>query len=451
MSVQPPPGQILGHPKGLFLLFSLEMWERFSYYGMRALLVLTLVAATGSADPGFGFSDAEALRLYSYFTAIVWFTPIFGGWLADRFLGQRRAVFIGALVMACGQFIAGSSVPGNLSMFEIGLTVLVLGNGMFKANISTMVGMLYQPGDARRDGAFTIFYVGINLGGLIGPLICSTFGENPSFGWRYGYYAAGVGLTLSAVLQALFARRSLGELGLRPSKQVESEAKGASKAPLTREEMQRIQVILMLFVFCVLFWAAFEQQGGLLNLFAANKTDRMINGWEMPAGWLQSAESLFIILLGPVFAIIWTGLGRRGRNPSSPVKMALGLIFSACGFVTMLGASLQTTADGKVSMAWLLIAYLFQTMAELCISPVGLSMTTKLAPARFASAVMGIWFLTNFFGNFLAGQIGALADQMGDTAIFAGFAITLCLFAGVLWLLSPRLVRWMHGAEEVDA
>jgi len=451
MRVQPPSGQILGHPKGLFLLFSLEMWERFSYYGMRALLVLTLVAATGSADPGFGLTNAEALRLYSYFTAVVWFTPIIGGWIADRFLGQRRAVFLGALVMACGQFIAGSSIPGNLPLFEIGLTVLVLGNGLFKANISTMVGMLYRPGDARRDSAFTIFYMGINLGGLIGPLICSTFGENPSFGWRYGYYAAGIGLTLSAVLQSLFAKSFLGDLGLRPSEHAATQGGGAGKAPLTHEEMQRIQVIFMLFVFCVLFWAAFEQQGGLLNLFAANKTDRMISGWEMPAGWLQSAESLFIILLGPVFATVWTRLAGRGRNPSSPVKMALGLVFSACGFATMLGASLETAANGKVSMAWLLIAYLFQTMAELCISPVGLSMTTKLAPARFASAIMGIWFLTNFGGNFVAGQVGALADQMGEAAIFAGFTVTLCLFGGILWLLSPRLVRWMHGAEEVNA
>lgn len=438
----------LGHPRGLFLLFALEMWERFSYYGMRALMVLTLVAATSGANPGFGLGEGDALRLYANYTALVWLTPIIGGWLADNFLGQRRAVFIGCLLMAAGQFTLGMSVPGHLSGFYVGLGLLVLGNGFFKANISAMVGMLYSEGDARRDGAFTIFYMGVNIGAFMAPFVCSTLGEDPAFGWRYGYFAAGTGMLLSGVVQALLARRLLGDLGSQPCNRRSDGVKAAPIA-LTAVEIDRLRVFVMLFVFCVLFWTAFEQQGGLMNLYTNEKIDRLIGGFEVPSGWFQSANPFFIVSLGPLFAALWSWLGRRHRNPASPIKMIFGLLLTSFGFLLMVFSTHDHSHDGKANMLWVLLAYMFHTMGELCISPVGLSMTTKLAPARLASLIMGVWFLNNFAGNFLSGHIGALTESLGDTVIFGGIAAALLLFALLLWLVSARLIRWMHGAETV--
>jgi POT family proton-dependent oligopeptide transporter len=383
----------MGHPKGLFLLFATEMWERFSYYGMRALLVLSLVAGVEAANPGFGWSQADALRLYGLFTGFVYFTPLIGGWLADNYLGQRKSVIIGGLVMAVGQFTLSAAIPGNLSLFYVGLVILVIGNGFFKPNISTMVGDLYPEGDARRDGAFTIFYMGINAGAFLAPLICSTLGEDPTYGWRAGYFAAGVGMMLSVVIQLVLAKRYLGDIGVKPAAQRALAQSGGTKKPLTPEETDRLRVIFMLFVFVVLFWAAFEQAGGLMNIYANEKTDRFIGGFEVPAGWFQSLNPLFIVVLAPL--------------------------------------------------------YFFHTTGELCISPVGLSMVTKLAPLRLASLMMGVWFLINFVANWLAGIIGSYAESLGELSIFSGLAITLFLFAAILWLLSGTLVRWMHGAEDV--
>jgi POT family proton-dependent oligopeptide transporter len=451
MRVLPPPGQILGHPKGLFLLFGTEMWERFSYYGMRALLVLTLVAATDDANPGFGLSKSDALHLYAWFTGMVWFSPILGGWLADNFIGQRRAVQIGCLVISAGQFILSAAVPGNMPLFYAGLVVVVLGNGFFKANISTMVGALYEQGDARRDGAFTIFYMGINIGSFIAPLICSTLGENPAYGWRYGYMSAGIAMLLAFVLQTLLGRAMLGDVGVEPSVKHALASSGGVKAPLTRQEFDRLRVIFTVFIFCVLFWGAYEQQGGLMNLYAEEKIERVIGGFEIPAGWFQSVNPFFIVTLGPLFALLWERLGARGKNPSSPVKMFWGLALTGLGFLLMVGATYQQADGGKASMAWLILALMFHTMGELCISPVGLSMTTKLAPLRLASVIMGVWFLTNFGGNIMAGYVGALAENMGDAAVFGGLAGSLFLFAVILWAISGKLVRWMHGAEENSA
>ena len=439
----------LGHPKGLFLLFATEMWERFSYYGMRALLVLSLVAGVQTANPGFGFSQAEALKLYGLFTGFVYFTPLIGGWLADNYLGQRKSVIIGGLVMAAGQFTLFAAIPGNLSLFYVGLVLLVIGNGFFKPNISTMVGDLYAEGDARRDAAFTIFYMGINAGAFLAPLVCSTLGEDPSRGWRYGYMAAGIGMILSVIIQLVFARRYLGEIGVVPAAHRALAKSGGKKESLTAEEIDRLRVIFMLFVFIVLFWAAFEQAGGLMNLYAAEKTDRMLGGFEVPAGWFQSLNPLFIVLLAPIFSMAWAGLGAKGRNPPTPNKMVYGLILTGIGFLAMVAAVYDQAANGKASMLWLVIAYFFHTTGELCISPVGLSMVTKLAPLRLASLMMGVWFLINFVANWLSGIIGSFAEQLGELAIFGGIAATLFVFSVVLWLLSGRLVRWMHGAETV--
>jgi len=439
----------LGHPKGLFLLFGTEMWERFSYYGMRALLVLSLVAGVESTNPGFGWSQSEALKLYGLFTGFVYFTPLIGGWLADNYLGQRKSVIIGGLVMAAGQFTLASAIPGNLGLFYVGLVLLVIGNGFFKPNISTMVGDLYAEGDARRDGAFTIFYMGINAGAFLAPLICSTLGENPNLGWRYGYMSAGIGMILSVIIQLTLSRRYLDQIGVVPAAHRALAKSGGKKEPLTKEETDRLRVIFMLFVFIVLFWAAFEQAGGLMNLYAAEKTDRIVGGFEVPAGWFQSLNPLFIVLLAPLFSVAWARLGSQGRNPPTPNKMAYGLILTGIGFIAMVAAVYDQAANGKANMIWLVIAYFFHTTGELCISPVGLSMVTKLAPLRLASLMMGVWFLINFVANWLSGIIGSFAEQLGELAIFGGIAATLFVFSVVLWLLSGTLVRWMHGAEKV--
>lgn len=444
-----PKGEFLGHPKGLFLLFGTEMWERVSYYGMRALLVLSMVAATQSANPGFGWSNASALELYAWYTGMVYFTPAVGGWLADNYLGQRKAVILGALIMAAGQFTLASSIGTNIDIFYVGLLLLVIGNGFFKANISTMVGYLYPAGDARRDSAFSIFYMGINLGAFMAPLICSSLGESAAYGWKYGYMAAGCGMSLSALIQITLSKRYLGDLGVQPSAQRSKANSGGVKVPLTQEEHDRMRVIFMLFVFVMLFWAAFEQAGGLMNLYASEKTNRMLGTFEVPAGWFQSVNALFIVVLAPVFGMFWVYLAKRKMAMPTPIKMMTGLLMTGIGFLFMVAAVFDQQANGKASMIWLILAYLFHTMGELCISPVGLSMVTKLAPLRLASLMMGVWFLINFVANILAGYLGAYAQHAGELTVFAGIAMVLGVFALVLWFLSGTLVRWMHGAEEI--
>jgi POT family proton-dependent oligopeptide transporter len=419
---------------------------------MRALLVLTMVAGTKAADPGFGWDDAAALRLYGTYTALAYLTPVIGGWLADNFLGQRISVIIGGVIMAAGQFTLATAVPGNITLFYAGLGLLILGNGFFKANISTMVGELYREGDARRDGGFTIFYMGINTGAFLAPLVCSYFGESAAWGWGYGYFAAGCGMTLSVITQLLFARRLLGQIGVKPSAKRALAAAGGKHEPLTKIERDRLRVIFMLFVFVVLFWASFEQAGGLMNLYAEQKTNRFLTpSIEIPAGYFQSVNSLFIIILAPLFAAVWNRLATAGRNPSTPIKMVFGLLLTGLGFVFMIGAVFDQRANGKASMIWLVMAYLFHTMGELCISPVGLSVVTKLAPLRLASVMMGVWFLINAVANWIAGQVGALAESLGDLTIFGGITAVLIVFAIILWGFSAKLVYWMHGAETVTS
>jgi POT family proton-dependent oligopeptide transporter len=268
-------------------------------------------------------------------------------------------------------------------------------------------------------------------------------------GWRYGYLCAGIGMILSVVIQLAFARRYLDQIGVVPAAHRARAEAGGKKEPLTHEELDRLRVIFMLFVFVVLFWAAFEQAGGLMNLYAADKTDRMVGAFEVPAGWFQSLNPLFIVLLAPLFSMAWQRLGAQGRNPPTPNKMVYGLILTGIGFLAMVAAVYDQAANGKASMMWLVIAYFFHTTGELCISPVGLSMVTKLAPLRLASLMMGVWFLINFVANWLAGIIGSFAEQLGELTIFGGIAATLFVFSVVLWLFSGTLVRWMHGAEKV--
>jgi proton-dependent oligopeptide transporter, POT family len=486
-----PPGTLLGHPKGLFLLFVTEMWERFSYYGMRALLVLYAAAATHAANPGLGWADAQALKLYAWYTGFVYLTPLLGGWLADNFLGQRKAVIIGGLVMAVGQFTLaapldlmgmsgaislgalGIEFPGTPTSFYVGLLLLILGNGLFKPNISTMVGDLYPQGDARRDGAFTIFYMGINSGAFLAPLVCSTLGEDPAYGWRVGFLCAGIGMLLSVIIQLAFAQRYIGNVGREPAAQRSLRMAGGTKVPLTQVERDRLRVIFVIFTFVVIFWATFEQAGGLMNLFAEKYTDRQVGMFTVPTGWFQSLNPLFIVLLGIPFSMLWSRLGSRGKNPATPVKMYLGLAQVALGFIFLVVAvfEMQRTGDMKSSMVWLVLAYLFHTTGELCISPVGLSMVTKLAPLRLGSLMMGVWFLVNFVGNTLAGYIGAFTENMGEypwmvtlaadfgvraeqaglLGVFGGLAVVLLAFSLALWAISGRVVQWMHGAEKITS
>lgn len=470
MSQAQPKGTLFGHPTGLYVLFTSEMWERFSYYGMRALLVLTLVEATNSMNPGFGMTSGDALLIYGYYTSLVYFTPLIGGWLADNFLGQRTSILWGGVLMAAGQFTLFAATPHSLPLFYVGLGLIIAGNGLFKPNISTIVGDLYPQGDARRDSAFSIFYMGINLGAFLAPLITATLGESADYGWRWGYFAAGVGMSLAVVTQGLFFQRFLGDIGKVPGAKLSAQNSGGVQKPLTTEERDRLRVILSLFVFVTVFWLAFEQAGGLMNIFASEYTDRMIGDTEVNAGYFQSLNPLFILIFAPLFAALWVGLSKRDKSPDAPIKIIAGLVLTAIGFGFLVVGVYEIQATGKSSMIWLVLAYLFHTLGELCISPVGLSLMTKLAPLRLASLVMGIWFLMPALAQLLAGWVGAFSDtadkyegvrnfvaQFGIEAqfaglfvVFAGIAVGLLVFGVVLWLVSGKLVDWMHGAERME-
>ncbi|MFR9720998.1 peptide MFS transporter [Aeromonas diversa] len=444
----PTKGTFLGHPKGLFLLFSTELWERFSYYGMRAVLVLYLTAQT--TNGGLGWTESDALKLYGIYTGLVYITPLIGGWLADNFLGQRRAILIGAVFMALGQFTL--ALPHGLfpdqvvNVFYAGLALLIIGNGLFKPNISTMVGDLYEEGDHRRDGAFTIFYMGINLGSLLTGVVCGAAAT--AYGWQAAFVGAGIGMLISLVLQATLAQRFLGDIGRVPAAKRAAELnQNKQRAPLTKQEVDRIKVILVLGLFTIIFWAGFEQAGGLMNLYTQEYTDRMIGGFEVPTAWFQSLNPFFIITLAPIMAAIWVKMGKR--EPNSPVKFAMGLLFLAVGFLFMVGAALQQGGNSavKTSMFWLIGAYLFHTLGELCLSPIGLSMVTKLAPLRLASLMMGAWLGFIAIANYAAGLIGSFIGESGPLAIFGGIAVAATLSAVILLTMANRLVYWMHGAE----
>ncbi|MFY1827003.1 peptide MFS transporter [Myxococcus fulvus] len=433
-----------GHPRGLYLLFFTEMWERMSYYGMRGLLVLFL---TSQVNGGFGWTKSEALSLYGTYTGLVYLTPIVGGFLADRFMGQRRAVVLGGVLMMIGHLVL--ALP-SVMMFYVGLGFLIIGNGFFKPNISTMVGGLYAPGDGRRDGAFTIFYMGINLGAMLGNFICGTLGEK--VGWHWGFGSAGVGMFLGLIAFLSLQKKLLGEVGLapvKPSAQAQVAQGSGEKKGFSREEVDRIIVIFIIALFVVAFWAGFEQAGGLMNLYTNEKVDRHLLFGEVPTTWFQNFNSLFIVALAPVFAGLWGWLAARGKDPSIPVKMGMGLVFLSIGFVFMLGASNQSEAAGKAAAYWVILAYLFHTMGELCLSPVGLSMVTKVAPQRIVSAMMGVWFLANAAANKLSGVIGGYSEKLGEFDVFLYISIGTGIAGLILLVVSPVLKKMMHGTDEV--
>ncbi|WP_422930689.1 peptide MFS transporter [Singulisphaera sp. PoT] len=512
-------GPKVGHPKGLYVLFSAEMWERFSYYGMRALLVLYLTSKLG-------YKREEALGLYATYTGLVYLTPLLGGPLADRFLGQRKAILIGGLLMALGHF--AMAFEEHLYM---ALGLIILGNGFFKPNISTMVGQLYEPGDSRRDSAYTIFYMGINLGASISPLVCGFLAKQQGLGEHYGFGAAGVGMLL-ALLTFIFMQRVLGNQGyppgrgegphrffpidivhvivltvlgvglvfvaLKPAAQI-AQAGGRSGSllvlsywillalvyvgftfllctftesnlkvqhptgsldakrdagtlaeddptslPFTGVDWQRLAVIFFVSMFSIVFWMAFEQAGGTLTLFAEEKTNRFVFGYEFPASWYQSVNPFLIIAMAPIMSQLWGKLDRTKYALNSAAKMGLGLIVLGLGVTIMATAESQAAKFGKVGPLWLVCVYLLYTLGELCLSPIGLSLVNKLAHPKVASLMMGGWFVCTAVANFLAGK---LEELLKETHInMWTFLIFTSIGPGVvLLLLSPLLKKMGHG------
>ncbi|MGE0760178.1 MAG: peptide MFS transporter [Pirellulaceae bacterium] len=510
----------LRHPPGLYTLFFTEMWERFSYYGMRALLVLFMTDAV--AKGGMNLGDKTATAIYGLYTALVYLVALPGGWVADRILGAQRAVWYGGIVIALGHFTL--AIPRTDAFFA-GLFLIVAGTGLLKPNISVIVGQLYPEGGARRDAGFTIFYMGINVGAGIGPLVCSTLGER--LNWHYGFAAAGIGMVLGLV-QFYLTGRYLGDAGKQPAHlfgtapqrrgillgltagviatlgvivAVAAMQIRIDPTPLARytsylivgiaalylggifvtgrlsgDEVKRMIVLCILLVAAALFWAGFEQAGSSLNLFAERHTIRSwsgdaadnlpaeavaaeggageaappaAGGFEIPAGWFQSLNPIFIITLSPLMASLWVSLARRHRNPSIPAKFGLGLVLVGLGFLLMAAAAKLVSGGERVWPTWLLTTYFLHTVGELCLSPVGLSAVSKLSPARFAGQMMGMWFVAASLGNLLAGLFaGEFAESVDEMPMGFLRIVATTLGSGLLLLaLVPLINRWVGRME----
>jgi POT family proton-dependent oligopeptide transporter len=467
-----------GHPRGLATLFGTEVWERFSYYGMRAILILFMTAPV--ATGGLGFDASKAGAIYGIYTSMVYLLSLPGGWIADRFLGARKSVLYGGVVIMFGHVCLAFPM---LPMFYLGLLLIVLGTGLLKPNISTMVGQLYSEKDERRDAAFSIFYMGINIGAFISPLIVGWLAQGvwfrgflersgiaPDRAWHFGFASAAVGMFFGVVQYALGGKH-LGQAGLHIGKTESSEQAAANKRKLVRgigltvgaiallallgitgvvdltvegiadgfgwfllavvigafagfflfgkwtaQERKRLVVILILFIASGIFWAGFEQAGSTFNLFAENNTNNSLFGFDFPASWLQSPQALFIVVLAPAFAWLWVTLGRH--NPTSPAKFALGLLGMGLGFAILVPAASMSTGGAKVGPLWLIATYLLHTFGELCLSPVGLSAYTRLAPARVASLMMGVWFLSISVGDYIGGRIAGLYESISLPSLF---------------------------------
>ena len=487
--------EIFGHPRGLATLFFTEMWERLSYYGMRALLVLFMTDQV--MNGGMGLDDRSATAIYGIYTALVYVVALPGGWMADRLLGAQRAVFIGGIIIMSGHFVL--AIPSVYAFF-VGLLLVVAGTGLLKPNVSAVVGELYPQGDPRRDAGFSIFYMGINVGAFLGPLICGGLGQSERFGWHWGFAAAGVGM-LFGVIQFRMTQRYLGDAGMHPSLEADAArqrrywtgifvalaavvafvtlALAGSIAidpvvisqqstlvivgmavlffiyvfavgGLNHEEKQRTIALIILLMGCAMFWSGFEQAGSSLNLFADRYTRLEFSWVTIPSTWLQSVNSMFIILFAPVFAWLWVALAHRNLNPSTPAKFGIGLVLLGLGFLVMVGAA-GIVVNGEQAMpTWLILTYLLHTFGELALSPVGLSVTTKLAPRRFVGQMMGMWFLASALGNLIAGQIAGEFDA-NNVAAFPGQYLQIFLTtagAGLILLVLSRPVRkLMHGVD----
>ena len=434
--------EIFGHPKGLFVLFFTEMWERFSYYGMRAILVLYLVTQTTGDNPGLGWTSGEALALYGWYTMLVYVASIPGGWIADRLIGQKKSVLIGGLTLCLGHSILAVE---QMWAFYSGLGLIIAGVGLLKPNISTMVGGLYEQGDIRRDKGFTIFYIGINIGAFLSSLIVGYVGE--VHGWHYGFGLAGIGMLLGQLVY-MVGQKHLTHVGNLLTKTENPEEKEKYNQPLTKIEIDRVKVLLLSFLIVIVFWGAFEQAGGLMNIYTLEKTNRVIAGMTIPASVFQSLNAAFIILLGTSVAGYWASRSSKNKEASSLFKMAVGTMIMGTGFFFMSAASAEFDANGSSAMYWLVLAYLFHTIGELCASPVALSFITKLAPVKYASIMMGVYFAMTGFGNKLAGFLGESASDLGEFVIFTGIA-TFCIAFGLLIIIFKKHLNALtHGAED---
>jgi len=495
-------GAFFGHPKGLSTLFFTEMWERFSYYGMRALLTLFMTAATTNVvtrpdgsiieNGGLGLDVATAGAIYGMYTALVYILALPGGWVADNLWGQRKAVWVGGWIIALGHFTM--AVPGNFTFFT-GLVFIIFGTGLLKPNVSTVVGELYPEGGARRDAGFSVFYMGINLGAFLGPLITGYLGEG--FHWHWGFGAAGVGMVLGLIQYRLGAHH-LGDAGLLKSSDPPEVIAAKSRKffgtffgivagivgfgylvsigiiPLTltqiatylgysvlvivalyfvyiwtmgghtAEENKQMGVIFWLFILIAIFWSGFEQAGTSLNIFARDLTDRDIMGWMLPASWLQSVNAMFIIILAPLFGSLWVALERRNKDPSIPLKAGMGLLGLAMGFFVLAWGAANASPDHLVSPAWLVVTYFLHTVGELCISPIGLSAITKLSPVNRVGQMMGIWFVGAALGNLFAGLIGGSLENLEAAALFRTVAMIIGA-AGIVALIAAPQVKKLMG------
>lgn len=488
--------EAFGHPRGLITLFFTEMWERLSYYGMRALLVLFMTDQV--MNSGMGMTDRTATAIYGIYTAAVYLVALPGGWIADRLMGAQRAVFVGGIVIMSGHFVL--AIPSVYAFF-MGLLLVVLGTGLLKPNVSAVVGELYKPGDPRRDGGFTIFYMGINVGAFLGPLVCGTLGQSPQFGWHYGFAAAGVGM-LFGVVQFWLTRSYLGEAGLHPAstgdtaRDAEMRRKGwigvfiamlavavvvalGFSGALTFDpvriaqqttalivimaisyfayvlffggldttERKRVIVIIALFFGAAMFWSGFEQAGSSLNIFADRYTVLDVGSFAIPSTWFQSLNAAFIVIFAPVYAWMWVALAKRNLNPSTPMKFGLGLVTLALGFLVMVGAASVIAAGNKAFPSWLLFTYLLHTFGELALSPVGLSATTKLAPKRYVGQMMGIWFLGAALGNVVAGLIAGEFDAENVAGMPAQYMQIVLTTggAGLLFLIFTKPIKKLMG------
>ena len=426
-----------GHPRGLSTLFFTEMWERFSYYGMRAFLILYMTASV--ANGGLGFDDRHAASVYGNYVGSVWLTPILGGIIADRFLGQYRSVLIGGSIIALGHFTLAFK---SLSTFYAGLVLIVIGTGLLKPNISTIVGSLYEDGDTRRDAGFSVFYMGINLGAFLGPLIAGALAQKVD--WHLGFTMAGIGMVFGLIQYVIGRKRldpGLVRLASRPKP---SATSAGPSGGFTGDEWKRIVVIFVLFVFAAIFWGAYEQAGSTLNLFGDRHTNNVVLGFAFPSSWYISVQAGFVIILAPIIAWLWFRLGPR--QPSVPAKFAIALLCAGLAFLLLVpaGSLAQSGVGVKVSPLWLVGSYFLAVVGELCLSPVGLSAVTKLSPVRIVSLMMGVFFLSNALGNKLAGWTAGFFSSMPLDVLFGAVA-AVCLAAALIMFGLIRPVRRLMG------
>ncbi len=420
------------HPPGLYVLFFTEMWERFSYYGMRSLLVYYMIKHLQ-------FTQERSSEIYGLYTGFVYFTPLFGGMLADRLLGQRKTVIVGGVLMAIGHFLMAVE-----SLFFPALVFLILGNGAFKPNISTQVGALYPPGDHRRDRAFSLFYMGINLGAFFSPLVCGTLGEKVGYHW--GFAAAGVGMVIGLLV---YLR---GQKHLAPDLIMQKKGSKTQKSsePMTREDWLKIGAIFVMMALSIVFWSVYEQQGNTMALWADANTDRMILGFEMPASWFQAFNPLMIFMFVPLLNLFWSWQDRRGKEPSSIAKMGIGCMLLAAAFLVLIPPARELAVNPKASLWWLTACTFVLTLGEIYLSPIGLSLVTRIAPVRIVSMMMGVWFLSSFFGNFLSGYLGTFWEKMPKENFFL-LMFTLSFAAGLAFFVLLTPLKKAIGYDEQAA